>query len=144
MWAFFEIAKSLAASFITSRLGQIVLAAGIAWFWSAHETTVKYEKLIAAEKASLEAAYKAEILRQGYATREIEEAAQRRAEDDAAAAKDMQAMIDDYAQKLKDKENVKTASDECNVDSDFSRVVHQLDHAAASHPRIARRAKRIR
>ena len=136
---------SLVGSIVQSRIGQIALAMIVAWFWSAHETTVKYEKIIAAEKASVEAAYKAELLREALATREIAEAATRRAEDDAEAAKDMQAIIDEYAAKLKDTPNAQVKiSDNCSIDGDFARVVQQLGESSYRHPRAARRTQKLR
>lgn len=145
IWVYLEIAKSLIVSVVTSRVGQLGLVALVSWFWSAHETSVKYEKIIAAEKAAVEAAYKAEILREQYAAREIAEAATRRAEDDLNAANDMQAIIDDYEKKLKDRPDVKVkTTNNCDVDVDFSRVVQQLGESSNRHPRAARRTKGVR
>ena len=142
MWAFWEIAKSLIISVVTSRVGQLGLVALGSWLWSAHETTVKYEKIIAAEKAAVEAAYRAELLREQYAAREIAEAATRRAEDDAEAAKDMQAVIDEYAAKLKDTPNAQVKiSDNCSIDSDFAKFVQRIGEASYRHPRAARRSR---
>ena len=142
MWAFFEIAKSLLISVVTSRAGQLGIVALGSWLWGIHTTTVKYEKLIAAEKAVVEAAYRAEIQREQYAAREIAEAATRRAEDDLAAAKDMQDIIDSYAKKLPEPKNEKT--DICAIDSDFVRVVSKLGEASYRHPRATSRSSKLR
>lgn len=145
MWVFWEIAKSLFVSVIGSRIGQLAIVALVSWFWGSHETAIKYQKLIAAEKAAVEAAYRAELQRQEYAAREIAEAATRRAEDDADAAKDMQAVIDDYAKKLKEQSNVKVKVDHnCGIDSDFAGVLQQLSNADRRHSRAARRPAKLR
>ena len=139
-----QLAFSILGTVIQSRVGQIAAAAIVAWFWSAHETSVKYEKRIAAEKAAIEAAYAKELLRQQYAAKEISEAATRRAEDDAATVKDMQSVIDEYDKKLRETKNDKAQTDSCNIDSDFVLGVSKLDHAASSHARIARRTRGVR
>ena len=145
IWAFWEIAKSLFVSVIGSRVGQLAIVALVSWFLGSHETAVKYQKIIAAEKAAVEAAYRAELQRQEYATREIAEAATRRAEDDADAAKDMQSVIDDYAKKLKEQSNVKVKVDRnCGIDSNFAGVVQQLSDADRRHSRAARRPAKLR
>lgn len=141
-WAAFEIIKSLVASIVTSRLGQIALIVLATWFWSAHNTALKYEAIMAAEKAAVEAAYKEEMVRQQYAAREIAEAATRRAEDDAATAKEMQTIIDEYANKKPEIINEK--GDACVIDDDFARVVQRLGEASIRHPRAARRSVRVR
>jgi replicative DNA helicase len=135
----FNVLFSLLGSVIQSRIGQLGIVALVSWFWSAHETTVKYEKIIASEKAAVEAAYREEILREQYAAREIAEAATRRAEDDLAAAKDMQDIIDGYSKTQPEPTNAKT--DSCVIDSDFIRVVQQLGEASHLHPRATRRTK---
>lgn len=145
IWAFWEIAKSLLVSVIGSRIGQLAIVALVSWFWGSHQTAVKYQKIIAAEKAAIEAAYKAELQRQEYATREIAEAATRRAEDDLDAARDMQAVIDDYSKRLKEKPNVKVKVDhDCGIDSDFAGVLRQLSDADSRHSRAARRSGKLR
>lgn len=145
IWAFLEIAKSLLVSVVSSRIGQLAIVALVSWFWGSHETAVKYQRIIASEKAAVEAAYRAELQRQEYAAREIAEAATRRAEDDADAAKDMQSVIDDYAKKLKEKSNVKVKVDhDCGIDSNFAGVLQQLSDADRRHSRAARRAAKFR
>ena len=146
MWAFWEIAKSLLISVVTSRAGQLGIVALGSWLYGIHTTTIKYEKLIAAEKAAVEAAYRAEIQREQYAAREIAEAATRRAEDDLAAAKDMQDIIDAYEKlhQRAEKEKSVPVSDSCTIDADFSRVVQQLGEASYRHPRAARRTSKLR
>lgn len=142
MWAFWEIVKSLAVSILSSRAGQLAIVALGSWLYGIHATTIKYEKLIAAEKAAISAAYEKELLREQYAAREIAEAATRRAEDDAAAAKEMQEIIDSYAKKQPEPKNEK--SDSCSIDDDFARVVQQLGEASVRHPRAARRTSKFR
>jgi hypothetical protein len=139
-----NIILSIIGTVLQSRYGQIATAALVAWLWGIHTTTVKYEARIAAEKASVEAAYKTELQRQEFATREIAEAATRRAQDDADTVRDMQAVIADYDAKLKETSDVKTQTNSCDIDDDFIRGVSKLDHAASSHTRIARRPGSIR
>lgn len=144
-WAVLQFVKSFVfETLLPSRLGQIALAFVVAWFWSAHNTSVKYEKQIAVEKAQIEAAYQAEIQREQYAAREIAEAATRRAEDDADAAKDMQAIIDEYEKKQKEVKHVNVQNNRCDIDSDFAGVVQQLSTASDRHSRSAKRTKKLR
>jgi len=145
MWAVFEILKSILGSIISSRIGQLGIVALVSWFWSSHETAVKYQKMIAAEKAAVEAAYRAELQRQEYVSREIAEAATRRAEDDLDAARDMQSVIDEYEKKLKEQPNVKVKVERnCDIDSDFAGVMRQLSDADSRHSRAARRSRKLR
>lgn len=142
MWAFFKIAESLVVSILTSRIGQIAVAFCVAWLWSAHNTSVKYDQIIANERAAAEQALKQEVQRQEYAAREIAAAATRRAEDDLATAKEMRDVIDDFEKKLAsmpvNKDNV------CLIDDHFARTVQQLSDASRHHPRAARRTHKFR
>jgi hypothetical protein len=120
---------NIALSVLGNRFGQIAIAFVVAWLWSYHETSVHYEKLIAAEKAAANAAYKAELARQAQAAKDIAQEAAARSEADAKAASEMQKMIDDYASKLGEKPNeiTKIVNSPCVVDSEFSNVVRKLD-----------------
>lgn len=143
MWAFFLIFKSLAESALTSRIGQILIAAVIAWFWSASNTATYWKGVIATEKAAIEKAYREEVVRQQKAAEEIAKAATERAEQDAQAVSDMQKIIDDYATKLKEKPHV-TAGNNCIVDDHFSGVVQQLSNAARRKTPASRPSRRVR
>lgn len=144
MWAAFQILKSLAESVIESRLGQLALIATVAWFWSAHNTNEKWRAYVASEKAAAELAYQKELVRQQKAAEEIAKAATKRAEDDARAVSDMQAVIEEYEKKLKEKPHVTTKvvkSDACVIDDNFSNVLRQLSNAASRSPKTPRRTK---
>ncbi len=133
MWAFWEIAKSLFVSIIGNKFGQMAIVGAVAWFWSAHETNVKWRVQIAAEKAAAEAAYKAEIARQEKAAQDIAAESAKRAQDDAIAAADMRKVIDDYESKLKEKPNVvykETQARPCIIDGNFTGFVRRLDASA--------------
>jgi replicative DNA helicase len=135
---------SLLTAILQNRIGQFALVAFCSWVWSSHTTAIKYEKIIAAEKAALDAAYAIEIQREQYAAREIAEAATRRAEDDAEVSKEMSAVINNYEKKLSEIAHVKTDETSCYIDNDFARVVQQLGETSYRHPRAARRAQSIR
>lgn len=144
MWAAYQIIKSLAGSILESRLGQMAIVAVVAWFWSAHSTNEKWRAYVAAEKAAAERAYQAELIRQHQAAEAIAAAATQRAESDAQAAKEMQAIIDDYEQKLKEKPRVTTKvvkGDNCVIDDHFTGVLRQLSTAAGRPPKAPRRTK---
>lgn len=143
-WAIFQIIKSLAQSILESRLGQLAIIAVVAWFWSAHNTNIKWRAYVAAEKAAAELAYQKELVRQQKAAEEIAKAAIQRAEDDAKVVTDMQTLIDDYEKKLKEKPHVTTKVvkiDSCVIDDNFSSVVRQLSNAANRQTKATRRTK---
>lgn len=144
IWAIYQIIKSLAQSILESRLGQLAIVAAVAWFWSAHNTNVKWRAYVASEKAAAELAYQKELVRQQKAAEEIAKAATKRAEDDARVVGDMQAVIEEYEKKLKEKPHVTTKvvkTDSCVVDDHFSNVLRQLSNAANRSPKATRRAK---
>lgn len=122
----------------------MALVALVSWFWSAHNTTVYYERQIAAEKAKIEAAYQIEIQREQYAAREIAEAATRRAEDDAQVTKEMQAIIDEYSKMEQEPKNEVAKNLSCDIDDEFARRVQQLSEASYRHPRAARTPSKLR
>lgn len=139
-----QIIKSfLFETLLPSRLGQLMLVGVIAFYLGVWDTKWKYEAKIAADKAVADYALKQEKLRQEQATKEIAEAATRRAEDDFAVQTDMQKIIDDYEKKLKERPNVKVKSvtSSCNLDIDDVRVVQQLSERSVKQGRAARRAK---
>lgn len=144
-WAVLQFLKSFVfETLLPSRIGQIAVAFAVAWFWSQHNTKVYFEKQIAVEKAQVEAAYQAEIQREQFAAREIAEAATRRAEDDENAAKDMQAIIDEYEKKQKEPANVKVQKVPCDIDGDFAGVVQRLTKASDRYTKAAKRTRNIR
>lgn len=142
-WAFFEILKSVIGSIIVSRIGQMAMVATVAWFWSAHNTSIKYERIHAAEKAAAETAYLKELIRQQQAAEEIAAAATQRAEDDSKVVANLQDIIADYENKLKEKPNA-VKVDGCVVDDNFANVVRQLSTAASRSTKAPRRSSRIR
>lgn len=144
-WSALQLVKSfLFETLLPSRLGQIAVAFAVAWFWSSHNTSLEYEKRIAAEKAQIEAAYQAELQREQFATREIAEAATRRAEDDELAAKEMQAIIDEYASKQKEPVNARAQNNYCDIDSGFANVVQRLSEADNKIGRASKRTRKVR
>jgi hypothetical protein len=147
MGAFLTIFWSLAESVLTSRIGQILIAAVVSWFWSANYTSTHWKAVIATEKAAIERAYQEEVIRQQKAAEEIAKAATGRAEQDAQVVSDMQKIIDDYTVKLKEKPHVtakQTQSDACVVDDHFSSVVQQLSTAASRKTKAPSAPRRVR
>jgi hypothetical protein len=142
-WAFLEILKSVVGSIIVSRIGQMAMVATVAWFWSAHNTSIKYEKIHAAEKAAAESAYLKELIRQQQAAANIAAAATQRAEDDSKVVTNLQDIIADYENKLKEKPNAVKA-DGCVADSNFVNVVQQLSTAASRSTKAPRRSSSVR
>jgi cobalamin biosynthesis protein CbiD len=142
-FAFLEILKSVVGSIIGSRIGQLAIVAAVAWFWSAHDASIRYDKLRAAEKAAAESVYLKELIRQQQAAEEIAKAATQRAEDDSKVVSNLQEIIADYENKLKEKSNV-VKVDECVVDDNFINVVQQLSTAASRSTKAPRRSPRVR
>lgn len=139
-FAFLEIFKSVALSVIGSRIGQMAIVAAVAWFWSAHDTTIKYEKIMAAQKAAAENAYLKELIRQQQAAADIAAAANQRAEDDSKVVTNLKDIIADYE---KEKPNgVKV--DGCIADSNFVSVVQQLSTAASRSAKAPRPSPGLR
>lgn len=144
--------KWLGASFwdfASSRMGQIIIAFAVAWFWSAHNTNQDWRAKVAREQAAAVAALKAEAARQAEAAREIAEAATARAEEDEAAMSAMREKIAEFDAKEKSiaprpRTIFQTVpAGACAIDSDFARVVRDID-AAGSKAKASRRAKRVR
>lgn len=142
-------------SFLSSRFGQIVLAAVLAWFWSGHRADERWRGVIAAKEAAAAAAYQAEVARQEQAAMEIAKAATERAEDDAALERVLRAQIDDFnfqenkhvapprtVKQIIFRERIKTiAPRSCVIDNDFAGVVRRLDAAARFPSRSPRRSR---
>jgi len=133
-------------SIFGSRLGQLAVAFAVGWLWSYHETSISYEKKIARDKAAIEAAFAAEIKRQEQAAKEIAADATARAEEDAAAASEMQKIIDDYEKKIGEKPNeiTKIVNSPCTIDRDFSSVVMRLDALGRRPAKSTRGSKQFR
>lgn len=85
---------SAAWSFATSRLGQIILAAAVAYGLGHHRASHACAAREAAQRAALERAHQVELAREAEAASEIAAAATQRLEDDAAAASAQQQIID--------------------------------------------------
>ena len=140
---------SLLGSLLTNRAGQFALIALAVWAWTAHNTSSYWKGVIAQEKAAVEAAYKAEVARQAAAAKEIAAAASARAEDDARAVSDMQKVISDYQNKLKEQTHVSPATrivhlNACVVDDHFSRVVRKLSDAGRRKAKATKPTRKIR
>ena len=146
MWAFWEITKSLFGSLIESQIGRLGLVALVAWLWGAHQANVKWEKYEAAQKAAIEAAYKAELARQAQAAKDIAETAAAKAEEDAAAASEMQKIIDDYAKQIGEKPNeiTKIVNAPCIVDDGLINVVRRIDSLGRRAPHATRGSVKFR
>lgn len=153
--AILTVLKALGAGFwdfASSRAGQIIIAAVVAWFWSEHRTNNLWELRVAAQRAAIEAAYKAEVARQEVASREIAAAATARAEEDAALVEALRKRIADFNSKepaivphtiqLSGKP-VLLPRGGCSIDDSFARVVRDLD-AAGSKAKAPRRTKHVR
>lgn len=147
LWAVFEIVKSVAASIIGSRLGQMAIVAVVAWFWSAYDTETKWRQIIATERAQLEALYKSELERQKTASAEIEADATKRDAEHAETVADMRATIEDYMNKLKEQPHVivkdRIISD-CSIDGGFTSVVRKLDSTRTRKPNSTAGARKLR
>ena len=141
MLAVIKIAADLALAFAGSRIGQIVIAFVVAWLWSGARTDDHWRGVIATEKASVEAAYRAEVARQEQAAREIAAAATARAEEDAALEAALRQEIEAFAAREKtDAPTItqKAASVRCAVDDHFAGLVRQFDRAAHRKARPSR------
>jgi len=137
-------------AFASSRAGQIIIAAAVAWFWAGARADTHWRAVIAAEKAQAEAAYRAEVARQERAAQEIAAAATARAEDDAAMERELRAQIDAFnAQESRVEHQVPPEKHQvsdrtpaaCSIDGGFAGVVRRLD-AAARRPAKPTRAAR--
>lgn len=124
-------------SFATSRLGQLILAAAVAYGVGHHRASQACADREAAQRAALERAHQVELAREAEASREIAAAATQRAEEDAATASAQQQIID----RLKSETaNVPPTKSHCNIDDAFARRVRGFDAAdrAPAPPRRAR------
>ena len=147
LWASFEIIKSIATSIISSRIGQFGIVALVSWFWATHETNVKWRSIIAAEKAQIEALYRAELQRQEKAIQEIEQLASKRESENIEVVADMKATIEEYMKKVKEQPNVVAKTrvvHDCPVDSEFADVVRKLDSTRARKANPPARTNRVR
>jgi hypothetical protein len=140
-------------SFITSRVGNIAVAALIAFTYGYHKATVKAQREAELVQAELQKAYWTELERQRKVAKDIERKAAERASEDAVISRAMQAKIDQFAAKEKERENVAQKSPVsqskataprspvfCAIDDDFLNGMRGLD-AAAKTRRPARRAR---
>jgi len=127
-------------SFASSRVGNIVFAALIAFVWGHHRADVACREEAADAQVKLERAFWAEVDRQRKVAKEIEDRARQREGENAVVARAMQAKIDEYAKKeSKDVSSepplspvsgaTPRAPRSCVVDDDFARVVRSLDAA---------------
>ena len=137
-------------SALSSRAGQIVVAAGIAWVWSGWRADDHWRGVIAQREAAAQAAYRAEVARQERAAVEIAAAATARAEDDAALERELRAQIDAFTQQESPREPQVNAQrpqvnaqkhPACVIDGAFAGVVRRLDAAGRRPARVARRAR---
>jgi hypothetical protein len=139
LWAFGQIAWS----FICSRVGNIAVAALVAFLWGQHRADVACRAEAEATQAELQRAYWAEIERQRKAAKEIEGRAIQREGEAALISRAMQAKIDEFAAKEKEPVNVPSqpsfsipahraspAPRPCIVDDELARVVRSLDATA--------------
>lgn len=133
-------------AFASSRAGQIIIAATVAWFWAGARSDEHWRAVIAAEKARAEAVYRAEVARQERAAQEIAAAATARAEDDASVERELRAQIDAF--NAQESNNVPASLPQPTaphsravIDGDFERVVRQLDAAARRPPKPSRAAR---
>jgi hypothetical protein len=130
-----------------SRLGQIIIAAVLAYGYGHHRANVAWEARVAAQEAALKQAHAEELAREAEATREIGAAATARAEVDAAVAAELRAKIDHLkieepadAPPIVRTVRVPAAPRSCAIDDAFARSVRQFD-ASARTPAPARRSR---
>lgn len=129
---------AVALNFAGSRIGQIVIAFAVAWFWSAGRTESHWRAVVAAEKAAAEAAYNAEVARQERAAREIATAATARAAEDAEIERGLRKQIESFGSQEASLEQyaaplspvIHKPAIFCSVDRDFIDGVRRLDAAA--------------
>lgn len=144
-------------AFSSSRMGQIIIAATVAWLWSGWRADDHWRAIIAAEKAAAEAAYRAEIARQEQAAVEIAAAATARAEEDETVARELRAQIEAFNaeenrvehQVPPEKHQVSVTAHQvsgrtpvaCSIDGGFADVVRRLDEAAHRQAKPSRPAR---
>jgi hypothetical protein len=137
-------------SFASSRIGQLLIAFGVAWIWSGHRAHVACEQERAAFRASLEHAHQVELAREANAARDITTAATRRIEDDAAPLNRQTSEIE----KLRNMEifsvqpiNIvapHVAPDPRFLDPDFIGVVREFDAAGDRTAETPKRTAAVR
>jgi hypothetical protein len=142
--------------FASSRVGNIVLAALIAFTYGYHKATVKAQREAELVQAELQKAYWTELERQRKVAKDIETRARDREGEDAVISRAMQKKIADFEAAEKERANVssqpqiphaKAAAPRspvfCVVDDDFLNGLRGVDSAnKASRP--ARRASHVR
>lgn len=142
-------------AFASSRVGQIIIAAAVAWLWSGWRADDHWKAVIAADKAQVEAAYRAEVARQERAAQEIAAAATARAADDAALERELRTQIEAFnakeSQNATPPRTVKQiifrepagamAPHPCLIDGVFADRVRQFDAAARRPTKPSRRAR---
>lgn len=135
-------------SIATSRFGNICIAFLVGSVWANHKANVRWEAVIAAEKAAAEIAYQKEIARQAQVSQEIAAAATQRAEDDMALEAALREQINDLKNAEQSNAPTHTITREkvvnsCSVDDDLARRMRQLD-ATARQARATRAARKVR
>jgi hypothetical protein len=124
--------------FATSRVGNIVLAALIAFTYGYHKATVKAQREAELVQAELQKAYWTELERQRKVAKDIETRARDREGEDAVISRAMQKKIADFeAAERSNADGHKTQAIQnepsakkgqyCAVDSDFANAVAGLD-----------------
>lgn len=146
-WVIFELAKSFLSSVLDSRIGQIVIAFSVAWFWSSYNTENKWKDAIAKERAQIESLYQAELQRQKAESAEIAANASKRDAENAEIVAGMKSTIENYMNKLKEQPHVVTKNvpnNDCSIDRGFSSVVHELDSSRTRKTRASSGAGKLR
>lgn len=144
-------------AFASSRMGQITIAAVVAWFWAGARADDHWRAVIAADKAQAEAAYRAEVARQEQAARAIAAGTRQRDEDSAALARLQSDQIADFnrqesqnvppprtVKQIIFRERAAPSSRPCVIDSDFTGVVRRLDATALRPAKPADAARKSR
>ncbi len=133
-------------AFASSRMGQIIIAATVAWFWAGSRADEHWRAVIAAEKAAAESAYRTEVARQEQAAVEIAADATARAEYDATLERELRAQIEAF--NAQESQNVPASLPQpiaphsrAVIDRDFERVVRQFDATARRPAKSSRPAR---
>ena len=139
---FITILSEIVLDLIRSRFGQIAVAFAVPWFWSGWRTDDAWRARVAAEKAEIERQYQAEVARQAQASREIADAAIKRADEERAISSELRDKIERYANAEKSLPSMA----HCVVDDDFADVVRKLTPATrpAKPPRAAGQLRKAR
>jgi hypothetical protein len=140
-------AVSFAATFAQSRVGQILIAAGLAFVWGHHIASASFEAREAQARAQLVRAHEAEVVREVQAAQEIAAAATARAASDAEIIKSQDAAIHQLelqeASKVHANAHAKTGGP-CFIDGAFADSVRQFDTINDRTPLPPKRPKRLR